>query len=85
MGPMRTTIDLQDKLLMRAKRHVRQTGRPLRAVVEQSLRRVLSAPRFAKNHVMPDLRTGDPNAENTFDAYSWRELWTSVYNEPGAD
>ncbi|MCE2501774.1 MAG: hypothetical protein J4G13_13075 [Dehalococcoidia bacterium] len=32
---MKTTIDIQDELLARAKLHARQNGRPLRAVVEE--------------------------------------------------
>lgn len=82
---MKTTIDLQDQLLMRAKRHARRTGRPLRAVVEEGLRLVLSDSGPAKSYVMPDLRAGDPDARNPLDAYSWSELRAVIYNEPGAD
>ena len=35
---MKTTLDIHDELLARAKRHARATGRPLRAVVEDGLR-----------------------------------------------
>ena len=43
IGIMKTTLDIQDELLVRAKRHARNTGRPLRAVVEEGLCHVLSA------------------------------------------
>jgi len=82
---MKTTIDLHDQLLVRAKRHARKSGRPLRAVVEEGLRRVLSDPEPLKAYVMPDLRTGDPQARNPLDAYSWPELRAAIYDEPGAD
>ena len=31
---MKTTLDIHDELLLRAKRHAKETGRPLRALVE---------------------------------------------------
>ena len=40
---MRTTLDIHDDLLIRAKRHAMASGRTLRAVVEDGLRMVLSA------------------------------------------
>ena len=38
---MKTTLDISDELLARAKRHAKKTGRPLRAVVEEGLRLAL--------------------------------------------
>ncbi len=81
---MKTTIDLHDQLLVRAKRHARESGRPLRAVIEEGLRRVLSDSKPAANYAMPDLRTGNPNARNPLDAYTWPELCVAIYNEPDA-
>ena len=43
MVHMKTMLDIRDELLVRAKRHARATGRPLRAVVEEGLRQVLAA------------------------------------------
>ena len=82
---MKTTIDLQDQLLKRAKRHARQSGRPLRAVVEEGLRRVLAEPKPANSYVLPDLRAGNPDARNPLDAFAWPELRAEIYNEPDAD
>ena len=59
MGNMKTTVDIHDELLARAKRHAAETGRPLRAVVEEGLRRVLSASPIRDRYTLPDLRTGD--------------------------
>jgi Arc/MetJ family transcription regulator len=41
---MKTTIELSDEVLERAKRRARREGRTLREVVEQALRRELAAP-----------------------------------------
>ena len=41
---MKTTIEIADDVLTRAKRQARQEGKTLRDVVEQSLRQQLAAP-----------------------------------------
>ena len=35
LGIMKTTLDIHDELLTRAKQYAQETGRPLRAVVEE--------------------------------------------------
>ena len=61
-GVMKTTVDIHDELLARAKRHARDTGRPLRALVEDGLRRVLSSTDSGRRYKLPDMRVGDPGA-----------------------
>lgn len=78
---MKTTIDIQDELLSRAKRHARETGRPLRAVVEEGLRMVLDAPPKI-DYKLPDLSVGDLSRPDPLDRYSWSDLRTIVYHEP---
>lgn len=80
---MKTTIEIHDELLVRAKRHARDTGRPLRAVVEEGLRLVLSAPEAAESYRLPDLSIGDPTDDDPLDAYSWQDLSEMIYEHPG--
>ena len=80
---MKTTIDIHDELLARAKRYARDTGRSLRAVVEDGLRLVLSAPEPAEAYRLPDLSVGDPNGEDPLEAYSWQDLSELIYEHPG--
>ena len=80
---MKTTLDLHDELLARAKRHARETGQPLRAVVEDGLRRVLSSSASRCRYTLPDLRTGDPRAADPLERYSWPELRELIYGDPG--
>ena len=44
MGPMKTTLDLPDELLIEAKKRAAEERRPLRALVEEGLRLVLRKP-----------------------------------------
>ena len=65
MGSVRTvktTIDIHDELLVRAKHHAKETGRPLRALVEDGLRRVLASAATTRPYRLPDYRVGDPAA-----------------------
>ena len=80
---MKTTIDIQNELLARAKRHARTTNQPLRAVVEEGLRRVLSPSTDPQPYVLPDLRVGDPSAADPLERYSWPELRELIYWDPG--
>jgi hypothetical protein len=76
---VKTTIDIPDALLERAKRHARKSGRPLRAVVEDGLRRVLDAPAPPAGGELPDRSVGDPRAKNPLASYSWAELRDEIY------
>ena len=83
VGPMKTTLDIHDELLARAKRHARETGRSLRAVVEDGLRRALAPGALGHECKLPDLRTGNPDASDPLEQYSWPELREIIYGDPG--
>ena len=80
---MKTTLDIHDELLTRAKRHAKETGRPLRAVVEDGLRCVLASARPRGGYELSDLRAGDPEAADPLERYSWPELREMIYGDPG--
>lgn len=82
---MKTTLDIHDELLARARRHARETGRPLRAAVEEGLRRVLARPVPRSRYKLPDLRAGDPAAPDPLDRYSWPELRETIYGDSDAE
>ena len=82
MGSVKTTLDIHDELLTRAKRHAKETGRPLRAVVEEGLRCVLAAPAPVA-YTLPDLRVGDPEEADPLERYSWPELRELIYGGDG--
>ncbi len=79
---MKTTLNIQDELLERAKRHAQRTGRPLRAVVEDGLRLVLSneSPR-GRRYFLPDYSVGEAGAKDPLEAYSWQDLREEIYGK----
>ena len=76
---MKTTVDLPDALLERAKRHARKTGRPLRAVIEEGMRRVLDEPAGGPPYRLPDRSVGERGGRNPLVSYSWNELRDEIY------
>lgn len=76
---MKTTLDIQDELLKRAKRQARKLGKPLRALVEEGLRLALQEGRSPTRFVLPDRSVGDPKAENPLEALSWQDLRDEIY------
>lgn len=76
---MKTTIDIADALLARAKRHAQRSGVPLRAVVEEGIRRVLAAEDIRATYELPDLSVGDASDENPLERMSWPELRDVIY------
>ena len=81
---MKTTPDIHDELLARAKRHTKETGRPLRAVGEGSLCRVTQAAGPRLQYELPDLRVGDPNAPDPFATCSWPDVRNLIYGDSRA-
>lgn len=79
---MKTTLDIQDALLDRARRHAKKVRRPLRAIVEEGLRRVLSERPAAHGYRLVDASVGDPAATDPLEALSWQDLREEIYGEP---
>lgn len=77
---MKTTLDIDDTLLMRAKGLSKRSGVTLRSLVEEGLRHVLSE-HAAKpeRYELPDCSVGDPHASNPLEAWSWPDLRDEIY------
>jgi hypothetical protein len=85
MGVMKTTVEIQDDLLERAKRHARRVGQPLRAIVEEGLRRVLSERSLRRQYELPDASVGDPATDDPLEALSWQDLRDEIYGHPRSE
>jgi hypothetical protein len=76
---MKTTVEIQSALLERAKRHARRLGKPLRALIEDGLRRVLDEPQETVRYRLPDRSVGDPKAQDPLEALTWQDLRDEIY------
>lgn len=78
---MKTTLDIKDDLLIRAKSLAKRSGKPLRAVVEDSLRLILAQAETQTSYKMPDCSAGDPEADDPLELISWQDLRETIYGE----
>lgn len=78
---MKTTVDIEDRLLDQAKRHARETGRHLEELVEEGLRHVLSKAGPDGGYRLPDCSVGDARHPDPTERYSWAELRSMIYGE----
>jgi len=76
---MKTTIEISDALLERARRYARRTGRPVRAVVEEGLRLVLKEEKRRPSYRLEDRAVGDASAPNPLESLSWQDLRDEIY------
>jgi hypothetical protein len=77
---MKTTVDVADELLERAREHARRTGQPVRALVEEGLRLVLQqVERQPAPFRLPDRSVGVPGNGNPVEAFSWQDLRDEIY------
>lgn len=79
MGTVKTTIDIQDELLARAKRHAGRTGCTLRSVIEEGLRQVLSNAGSRHSYRLPDCSVGEAGGPDALELYSWQDLRAVIY------
>jgi putative antitoxin of VapBC-like toxin-antitoxin system len=76
---MKTTIEISDTLLLRAKRRARMMGKPLRALIEEGLRQVLTEERGQSRYHLPDRSVGRNGGRNPLESLSWQDLREEIY------
>jgi hypothetical protein len=76
---MKTTVDIPDSLLERARRQARKSGRPVRALIEEGLRLVLDAESRPRGYRLPDRAVGNARSSNPLDSLSWQDLRDEIY------
>lgn len=76
---MKTTVEIPDALLDRARGLARRTGRPLRALIEDGLRRVLDASSEEAGYTLPDRSVGRAGAPNPLESMTWQDLRDEIY------
>jgi hypothetical protein len=79
MYDVKTTLDIADALLARAKKYACRTHQPVRAVVEEGLRRVLEAKPPSRRHRLRDASVGRPGGHNPLEAMAWSDLRDEIY------
>lgn len=82
---MRTSIDLSDGILARARRLARQRGITLRALMEEGLRRVLSEQRDTPHAFrLEDVTFGDGGLTGDLSESDWERIRELTYEGRGS-
>jgi hypothetical protein len=80
---MKTTVELSDPLLERAKRLASERGSTLRDLIETGLRRVLEDERSSKPFALRDLRVKGHGLQPEFRDASWEQIRDAAYGGGG--
>jgi len=81
---MKTTIEISDKLLQRAKALAQREGTTLRALVEAGLRVVLKEQRTPARFTLRDASFGGQGLAPELEGASWDRIRDSIYEGRGA-
>jgi hypothetical protein len=76
---MKTTVEISDTLLVRDKRYARKSGKSLRALIEEGLRRVLQDETPPLRYRLPDRSVGSVGGVNPLESLSWQDLREHIY------
>lgn len=76
---MKTTLDIHDGLMARAKTLAKRTHRPLRAVVEEGLQLALAQEETGTIYQLPDCRVGKAGNPDPLQMFSWQDLRDEIY------
>ena len=76
---MKTTVEISDALFVRAKRQAQRTGKPLRGLIEEGLRRVLDESSASARYRLPDRSVGRAGAPDPLERLSWQDLRDEIY------
>jgi hypothetical protein len=79
MGPVKTTVEIDDALFRRAKAFARSHGRTMRSLLEEGLRRTLESTEVREAYVLVDRSVGNPTAANPLEQWSWQDLRDEIY------
>jgi hypothetical protein len=77
---VKTTVDIADDLLARARLHARRSGRTVRALIEEGLRLALRAERGPAGYRVTDRSVGNPGDPNPLESFSWQDLRDEIYH-----
>ena len=76
---MKTTVEIEDALFARARRLAQRTGRSMRSLVEEGLRRCLEAQQQTTRYRLPDCSVGTPGDPNPLETLSWQDMRDEIY------
>ena len=81
---MKTTVDISDELLTKAKRLAVKRRTTLRAIIEQGIRHTLKEQQHGGRYVLPDRSVKGKGLQAEFGGKAWSDIRDVTYAGRGA-
>jgi len=80
---MKTTIDIPDELLIKAKELAIERRTTLRAIIEQGIRNTLKEQRHGEKNALPDMSVAGKGLQPEFRNKAWSDFRDVAYEGRG--
>jgi len=81
---MKTTVEISDELLKKAKRLAVQRQTTLRSIIEQGIRNTLKEQEYDRQYVLPDKSVKGKGLQPEFRSSAWSDIRDSTYEGRGS-
>jgi mRNA-degrading endonuclease RelE of RelBE toxin-antitoxin system len=80
---MKTTVDISDELLKKAKRLAAKRRTTLRAIIEQGIRNIIKEQQRGAKYVLPDMSVDGKGLRPEFRNKAWSDIRDAAYDGRG--
>ncbi len=81
---MKTTIEISDDLLTKAKKLAAKRGTTLRAIIEQGIRNTVKEQQRGTQYVLPDMSVDGKGLQPEVKNRSWSDIRDAAYERRGS-
>ncbi|MCH8072798.1 MAG: DUF2191 domain-containing protein [Proteobacteria bacterium] len=81
---VKTTIEISDDLLTKAKKLAAKRGTTLRAIIEQGIRNTVREQQRGTKYVLPDMSVDGKGLQPEFKNRSWSDIRDAAYEGRGS-
>jgi hypothetical protein len=81
---MKTTVDISDELLKKAKRLAAKRRTTLRAIIEQGIRNIIKEQQRGAKYVLPDMSVDGKGLQPEFKNKAWSDIRDAAYDGRGS-
>ncbi len=81
---MKTTVDISDELLKKAKRLAAKRRTTLRAIIEQGIRNTIKEQQRGAKYILPDMSIDGKGLQPDFKNKAWSDIRDATYEGRGS-
>lgn len=80
---MKTTVEISDELLEKAKKLAAKRRTTLRAIIEQGIRNTIKEQQRSVKYVLPDMSVDGNGLQPEFESKAWSDIRDAAYDGRG--